>query len=126
ARLRALLRDARHRAVYIDLMRMHAMLQWRFGQPSAEPRRSETESLLLEVLEQEQSARDRQAARDAAACNAVEPRDERLVLACPPAHQPLTPVRHIVIPRWMIYGGIAALLIVSALLFLPHGQTPIH
>lgn len=120
ARMRTLLRDDRNRYAYFDFMRMHAMLQWRYGQPSAEPMRSETESLLLEVLEQEQSARARQAEQDAARSAGSADDDLPFAFACP--REPLTPVRHIVIPRWLVYGGVAALIAVALLLLISTQQ----
>lgn len=120
--------DAHCRAAYIDHMTMHAMLEFRHGGTEVQPQRTETESLLLEVLEQERVARIK---REAAAALEKQQSDDRQAerresmrrLAGLSKPDTGTQTRHYVIPRPLFYGSIAAVVAIAAAIIWPMFQS---
>lgn len=130
ARLAARLKqDAQARELYADLLELHAVLAWDMqwknapapthatdfaldGVLSGEPSAESTVDLFLQVLDQEEEARHRRAEADSLARerdrNERREREEMIALLRGDGTD-LTPVRHIVIPRWTLYATAAAI-----------------
>ncbi len=92
------------------------------GEPSAA-------ELMDEVLEQQRIAAELRARAVAAGQHQAADDADRFTLLLPDEVD-LTPVRHIVIPRWLVYGGmtaVAAMLLLALYPFLPGrgGQEPL-
>ncbi len=132
ARLETLLRTDEHAAdYYTHYMSAHAMLVWQYGAGSQQPTSTESQSILLDVLEQEREAQRRREAQEAEiAAERARQRVERQaslggVLG---ASEPVSSVRHYVIPRAVVHGAVAALLIAAVLLIwrrpAPQPETP--
>lgn len=144
--LRTVLRnDPAARRFYLSYMRMHALLQQElegrhvtFVLPPAEPppvtlhdngefangvmEDSGTFDLMREVLEQEARAREIREARQEALLEqerierAERQRRMRNLIS---SDVPVKPVRHVVIPTWVVYGAVAAMIAVVFMLSYP-------
>lgn len=124
ARLASLLRrDVHARRFYIQYMDLHAALMWQANErpsplsiPEADTEEwLSTEQLLAEVLEQERAA---EAARLAQEAKANREQAVPAGWAYRPAEQVKPAVRQIVIPKWLVYGGIAAVLALVGVLIV--------
>lgn len=123
-RLDALLReDAAARAIYIRFTAAHALLRFHFGAVRQDDSTAEPASILLEVLEQEERARRLREQQLAQLRPSACPLDVDLWHA---REDDRPPARHIVIPKFVVYGAAAALaaLIIFAVMPLFHASGP--
>lgn len=132
-RLAKLLRADRHaRRFYIQYMDLHSALQWQANNrvsAASTPEIDSEEELSTEQLLAEVIAQDRAAEAQRLALEADEDRAARAGIPSSWSYRPVEEqrpaVRQIVIPKWLVYGGIAAVLaLIGAVVvqFLPDKQ----
>lgn len=119
--------DREARKLYLRWIYLEARLQRQFGVLGAQPRpQDDAASILMEVLEEEQRLKAQRAVteaerqlQDSCAVHDEESMGFEL-LYVPPAQ--VVPVRHIVIPKWLVYGAAAGLVAMILFFVTIHGM----
>ncbi len=108
-----LMPSAEARQVYRDYLALHADLAWDPGVLDKLVEIEQSRSMLLEAIEDEQQLAQQREARRYTEEQCEEEREHRYFPRATHRDEPLTPVRHIVIPRWLVYGAMAATVVIA-------------